>query len=122
MNLFGRRARIVELPSGSGALATGLYVGSAAGLASGGWSDDGSAAADASDQPVSADHDDSGQLAHDATVDSGSQAASEAASQSASEPAIDTSGSANDGSGGGNWWDAGGDFSGGWSVGDISGG
>lgn len=63
MNLFDRRARIVELQSGSSALATGLYVGSYAGLASGGWGDDGSTTADGGDQPVSVDHDDGGQLA-----------------------------------------------------------
>ncbi len=107
MNLFGKRAKGVELPSGSSAaLAAGLYAGSYAGVASAGFGDDGTVGDEgASDQPANADNGLRAQVARNPAVDSGAGSGS------------DTSWSGSDGAGGGNWWD-----DGGWSGGDFTGG
>jgi len=102
MDLFGRRVRIVEAPAGSAALATGLYAGSFAGLASGDCVEE-STGADAGDQRGSVDTSQAGHGAQNTAVDPGAGSAS-------------SNWSGSDSAGSGSSWD-----SGSWSGADFGG-
>ena len=102
MDLFGRRARLVELPATSAALNAGLYAGTYAGLNSAYGGDPGTLDCGTGADRRAPEGGDVSQVAQHATNDSAAASTSH-------------SWSGSDGSGGGDWWSDG-NVSGDWSC------